>query len=317
MGSVSTSPPTATPILQPGQLEAALGDLPELRLPPQDLFLDRERRFRQLAEGHVLADWLRFLAALSQAQHEEFARLDGLAAPDAGLLARCQEHAMPPLAPPAWHRDPAWQGVAQRLGRALRPAAPAALHPALDRLEHADPAWLEAQAERVLAGQTQDLDLALAPVLGAALQTCWTRLASRLEPHRIARPAYPNLCPVCGSHPVASVVRIGGAENGLRYLHCALCSSEWHLVRARCSNCDNGKDIAYYSLEGGNGAVRAETCPACHGYLKLMRQDQDPHIDPVADDLASLALDILMDEEGYARSGMNLLLAPSGPEEQP
>jgi hypothetical protein len=33
-------------------------------------------------------------------------------------------------------------------------------------------------------------------------------------------------------------------------------------------------------------------------------------LDPVADDLASFALDILMDEAGYGRSGPNLLLVP-------
>jgi len=31
-------------------------------------------------------------------------------------------------------------------------------------------------------------------------------------------------------------------------------------------------------------------------------------LDPVADDLATLALDMLVDEAGYARSGPNLLL---------
>ena len=33
-------------------------------------------------------------------------------------------------------------------------------------------------------------------------------------------------------------------------------------------------------------------------------------VDPIADDLASLALDILLDEAGYQRSGPNLLLFP-------
>ena len=33
-------------------------------------------------------------------------------------------------------------------------------------------------------------------------------------------------------------------------------------------------------------------------------------VDPVADDLATLALDILVDEAGYTRAGPNLLLVP-------
>ena len=298
-------------ILQPGQMETAAGELPELRLPRADLFLDRGRRFEQLAEGHALADWLRFLAALSRAQHQALHRLSGLPEPDADLLARCREHAMPPLAQPGWRRDPAWRKVLRELAQAVRADSPAGLHPALDRLDQAADAWLESQADRVLAGQADGLDPAVAPLVGAALQTCWTWLASRLESQRIGRPAYPNLCPVCGSHPVSSVVRIGGAESGLRYLHCSLCASEWHVVRAKCSNCDNSKDVAYYSLENAARAVRAESCPECRSYLKVMHQDKDPQVDPVADDLATLALDILVGEQGYAKSGMNLLMAPA------
>ena len=299
---------STTTILQPGEIEAAAGDLPELLLPKADLFQDRERRFRQLAEGHPLADWLRFLAALSHAQHEAFSGLEGLILPDDTQLERCREHAMPPLAPPTWRRDPAWRDVLRQLARGVRGAAPEALHPALDRFEKLDSAWLENQADRLLAGETRSLDPAQAPLIGAALQTCWTRLAHGLDARRIARPAYPNLCPVCGSHPVSSVIRIGGPENGLRYLHCALCSSEWHVVRAKCSNCDNSKGVAYLSLEGQGKKVHAETCPECQTYLKVMHQDKDPHIDPVADDLATLPLDILVGEEGFAPSGMNLLM---------
>lgn len=96
----------------------------------------------------------------------------------------------------------------------------------------------------------------MAPIIGAALQTHWTRLARQFEPAQVARPEHPNLCPVCGSHPVSSVVRIGSAENGLRYLHCTLCSSEWHVVRAKCSNCDNTRGIAHYHLEGASRSCR-------------------------------------------------------------
>jgi FdhE protein len=35
-----------------------------------------------------------------------------------------------------------------------------------------------------------------------------------------------------------------------------------------------------------------------------------PAADPLADDAATLALDILLGDAGYARCGVNLLLAP-------
>lgn len=109
------------------------------------------------------------------------------------------------------------------------------------------------------------------------------------------------------------MVRVGGAENGLRYLRCALCSSEWHVVRAKCSNCDNTHGIAYSHLEGGDKVVRAESCPERQSYLKVVHQDTDPQADPGADELASLTLDLLMDEAGYARSGINWYLIQSHP----
>ena len=65
---------------------------------------------------------------------------------------------------------------------------------------------------------------------------------------------------------------------------------------------------ALRELEGSNGAVRAETCDNCKSYLKIVYQEKDPYVDPVADDLATLALDILVDEAGFERSGPNLLL---------
>jgi FdhE protein len=116
---------------------------------------------------------------------------------------------------------------------------------------------------------------------------------------------------------VASVLRIGGAEGGLRYLHCGLCASEWHVVRAKCSLCDNSRGIAYLSIEGPDGkprrGIEAETCPECRAYLKLCRMDQDREVDPWADDLATLALDLLVDREGFERAGFNLLMLQGGP----
>ncbi len=302
-----------TTLLQPGQIEAAAGSIPELRLPPADVFLTRARRLEQLAEGHAMADYLRFVARLAHAQQ---ACLDAGPAgepPAADRLEQCREYGMPPLAPAGLPRPAGWHDTARALARTvqalLTPAGQAALQPLV---EGAD-AWLDDQATRLLENDTEHVHAAVAPIIGAALQVHWTHLARQLDPAQVARPEHPNLCPVCGSHPVSSVVRIGGAENGLRYLHCTLCSSEWHVVRAKCSNCDNTRDIAYYHLEGGDRVVEAEACPECQTYLKVVHQEKDPNADPVADDLASLTLDLLMDEADHARSGVNWYLIPGHP----
>ncbi|MGA7948668.1 MAG: formate dehydrogenase accessory protein FdhE [Thiobacillaceae bacterium] len=297
-----------TPILEPGQIEAAAGDIPELRLAPADLFTSRARRLRQLAEGHTLCDYLRFVAELAEAQQSELDRHPEIPLPDAELLSVCRDHEMPPLSPAGWNRHPHWQEVARRLADVLYDAAPLAGRESLSQLLAQKREWLESQAGCLLSSRFDDLDLATAPIIGAALQVQWTHLARKLEPYEVARPEHPNLCPVCGSHPVASVVRIGGAENGLRYLHCALCGTEWHVVRSRCSNCDSSRDIAYFNVQGGKEFVRAEACPECRTYLKIIHQDKDPHVDPVADDLASMALDLLMGDEDYAKSGISYLM---------
>ncbi|VEA43987.1 FdhE protein [Salmonella enterica subsp. enterica] len=75
-------------------------------------------------------------------------------------------------------------------------------------------------------------------------------------------------CPVCGSMPVSSMVQIGTTQ-GLRYLHCNLCETEWHVVRVKCSNCEQSRDLHYWSLENEQAAVKAESCGDCGTYLKI------------------------------------------------
>jgi FdhE protein len=163
-----------------------------------------------------------------------------------------------------------------------------------------------------LAGE----DGALLPYVGAALQVVWTALAARLG-SSIGAIDVPGVCPCCGYLPQASVVKTVSAGDqsvaNLRYLHCAMCNTEWNLVRVKCATCDANDSISYRQLEGPGvtqpGAVRAETCEHCKTYLKIIYQEQGG-VDPVADDLATLALDILVDQAGYARAGPNLLLVP-------
>lgn len=118
-----------------------------------------------------------------------------------------------------------------------------------------------------------------------------------------------QFCPVCGSIPVSSVVHLG-TVNGLRYLHCNLCESEWHVVRVKCSNCEQTGDLNYWSLESEQAAVKAESCGDCGTYLKILYQEKDPKVEAVADDLASLILDAKMEEEGFARNSINPFLFP-------
>jgi FdhE protein len=106
-------------------------------------------------------------------------------------------------------------------------------------------------------------------------------------------------------------VRTDERSQGHRYLHCALCATEWHMVRIKCSHCLSTEGIAYHVIAGHPDAVRAESCDSCHSYRKILYQEKDPQVDAVADDLASLALDLLMADAGFQRASANPLLWPA------
>lgn len=279
------------------------------------VFSMRAARFEQLAAGHSLGDWLRFLAAISRAQHEALQTLPALPLPDAAQMVRAREHRMPPLPAQGWARPVLWREVLAAIANAVAPQAAAPARVALARLVALDAASVEALADRVLHTELYGDDAALLPYVAAALQVVWTGAAARLGVTEIVALDVPGVCPSCGFLPVGSVIRTVGEVSNLRYLHCALCNTEWNLVRLKCSACDATDSVSYRALQDAagkeNNVIRAETCESCRSYLKISYAEQAP-VDPVADDLATLALDILVDEAGYARSGPNLLLVPGG-----
>ena len=55
-------------------------------------------------------------------------------------------------------------------------------------------------------------------------------------------------------------------------------------------------------------AVGAETCDECRTYAKVLYEAKDTGVDPYADDLASLALDLMVSEAGWSRHAPNPLL---------
>jgi FdhE protein len=217
---------------------------------------------------------------------------------------------MPVIHASSWPRARYWREVVTQLCGAVAAAreAPAGVRATCERLQSAAAQELETQADALLGGRAEAVEVGGAPFLMGALQVHWVALAGQLPPERVTQLEVPGLCPVCGTLPVASIVRADARSEGYRFLHCALCACEWHLVRVTCSHCQGTANIAYHSIEGDSGAVRAESCDRCHTYRKILYQEKDTNVDPVADDLASLALDLLMSEAGYHRGSGNPLL---------
>ena len=302
-------------ILQPGQIETlAQRTVPRIRLPERStLFASRAQRLRQLAQtgatGASIGDYLRLMALVADAQQLALSTF-AVPPPNEEQLARSRTHRMPVIHANGCPRAPVWRRLPAEVCRAVTatPEAPAGARAACERLLAAAPEALEMEADALLSARVEAIDLAGAPFLMAALQVYWAALASRLSPEHVAELEVPGLCPACGTLPVASIVRTDERSEGYRYLHCALCATEWHLVRITCSQCQSTANIAYHSIEGGSGAIRAESCDQCHTYRKILYQEKDTKVDPVADDLASLALDLLMSEAGYHRGSGNPLL---------
>jgi len=302
-------------ILEPGQIEASAGRaIPRIRFPERtSVFSARAQRLRQLAEagapGHAIGDYLRLMAVMADAQQLVLGSFEA-AAPTAHQLARAVTHRMPVIHASSWPRAPYWREVVTQLCGAVAAArdAPAGVRATCEQLRSAPAQALETQADALLGGRTEAVDVGGAPFLMAALQVYWVTLASRLLPDQVPGLEVPGLCPACGTLPVASIVRAEARSEGYRFLHCALCATEWHLVRITCSQCQSTANIAYHSIEGDSGAVRAESCDQCHTYRKILYQEKDTNVDPVADDLGSLALDLLMSEAGYHRGSGNPLL---------
>jgi FdhE protein len=290
----------------------AIGEVanpPFVRLPdPASLFASRAARFRYLADGHDLAPYLLFLAGIADAQHRAQDGLPPPALPEADALNRAREFGMPAIDRARFAMDRVLEQTLERvLAFAAGIAKPEEAAAALDRVRAAGPAvW--AEMTRAVLDYAMPMEaLAEHLYVAAALQVHFARLAAGLDAKALV-PVGDGLCPVCGGPPASSMV-VGWQEaHGTRYCGCALCGTLWNYVRIKCALCGSTGGISYQEVEGGAGTVKAETCKSCHGYVKVLHQHKDPAVDIVADDVASLGLDVLVRATGFKRGGVNPFL---------
>lgn len=308
-----------TRILQPGEIEALdKTSFPRVLLPQvSTLFAERAARLRQLADGNPIADYLQFAAKIVDAQHAAAGSVE-LQPMDRSNIERSQQFSMP-LLPAADHIDPAWQQVLNAMLDTLSGSEglPEPLQPLLQSLRDLSQDERDTIAKRLLQKEVAARHIGMAPFIMAALQVTYAKRAAALDVEDVPYTDPATICPVCASEPVSSVLRIGGKANGHRYLHCGTCCTEWQLVRVKCSHCESTKGIHYQSIEGGKEVVTAETCDECGTYRKVVNQEKDPMAEPLADDLATLTLDLLMSENTpFKRASANPLLFVAVAEEQ-
>jgi FdhE protein len=318
-------------ILSPEEIAVRAGEqLTFLHLPEPGVFAERALRLRSLADGHAMRDFLLFVAELASAQHRALSARVAVPLPTAEQINAAANVGMPPLPAEHWPSAPVWRDSLRAL--LLDLASRLADSPAKTvarQLAEATDDHLDMQAARLLSGVMLGLDLATAPLIAAGLQLHWVRLVQQTAAANATAAVAPfgrtddaTTCPCCGSRPLASVERLG--SEGARYLACGLCATQWHYVRIKCTHCQSTKGISLQNLVAADDtvpnaqpAVQAECCSECGHYLKLMHPARDNGLEPLADDLATLTLDLLVSEAGLQRHGVNLLLLFGEPDEAP
>nr|WP_278991368.1 formate dehydrogenase accessory protein FdhE [Plesiomonas shigelloides] len=322
---------------------STVGQIPPLLFSaPAHLYRRRAERLSALAVKHPFGDYLRFAATLANAQHhaqhdhplpegerqqlahalatQQAAATDNLLISPARANARRAPLAhLPRLGADLDPRDESnphrhWQQLLHAIIAELLPQADEPVRSVLENLAKTSAGELDTLASALLEYDFNVVGSDKAPFIWAALGVYRAQCAAALSSLGQAQADYGEArqhCPVCGCVPVCGVVHLG-TQAGLRYLHCALCESEWHVVRVKCSNCEQTGKLDYWSLDSEQAAVKAESCGDCGSYIKLLYQEKDPQVEAVADDLASLFLDAQLEEKGLLRSTLNPLVFPAG-----
>jgi FdhE protein len=272
-------------------------------------FARTAERLERLSRGHPMEAWLDFMAKVARAQHHAGTMLSPLVGPDKAAVDQAVAAGIPPTSADGHRREQAWRdGLALLLDTAVGEGLPAPAAAAAAELRARSAASTETQADAFLRGVIDEKDTGSSFWIAAALQVYFTCLAGYLPARALRLLEQRSLCPSCGSTSSASLVTASGQNPGARYLHCSLCSTRWNYSRAVCVACGGSRTLALRGIEGDAGLVKAETCDECGTYSKMVYEAKDMQADPYADDLATLGLDIMVGEAGWARHAPNPLL---------
>ncbi|AIL32701.1 formate dehydrogenase accessory protein FdhE [Basilea psittacipulmonis] len=145
-------------------------------------------------------------------------------------------------------------------------------------------------------------------IVRALLEVLWTSACITLKEKDVPIKKERVHCPCCGHEAVSSIVLLKSDYYNLRYQHCPRCNARWNVLRAKCTFCDSQKSISLKDMENGENpsylGAKAHICEECSHYAKIIFQTKQPHADPIADDIASVILDILVSDT-YSRGGEN------------
>ena len=301
-----TTIPRPDPSVIGGVPRAPLAFLPD----PAALFDRRAKRFAFLADhGGNLAPYLRFLAGLTALQARLAADLPALPPLPPARVELARSSRMPPIDRAVLAHDEAMHDTLSRfLAEAAALDMPEQARLALTAVAAAgiaDRHWL---LENLLSERIPEDSVAPHLFVAGAVQLHLARLAAGLDAAGLVRIGT-GICPACGGRPATSSVTGAPEIENVRYAACGSCATQWNEVRVTCLCCGSTKGVSYRSVETGEATVKAELCGECHGWVKILYQVRNPSLDPIADDVASLGLDMLMRDTGFTRGGFDPWLA--------
>ncbi|MBM4137214.1 MAG: formate dehydrogenase accessory protein FdhE [Nitrospira sp.] len=117
-------------------------------------------------------------------------------------------------------------------------------------------------------------------------------------------------CPACGSAPVLGELRNLEGVEGAKSLVCSSCSFQWRFKRLACPFCGNEdhKKLRYFNTEADGKAYRVDVCEECKKYIKTIDlRETGEDVIPLVEDMGTLHLDIIAQNEGYKRGVTNIL----------
>lgn len=285
-----------------GVPKAPLAFLPD----PAAVFDKRAGRFAFLADhGGNLAPYLRFLGDLTALQARLARELPAVAPLPTERIRIARESRMPPIDRAALTTD---EGMHATLDRFLAEAAalempePARLAlSAVTAAGIADRHWL---LDNILSDRIPEDSAAPHLFVGAAVQLHLARLVATLDAKELVK-IRTGTCPTCGGRPATSSVMGAAGIESTRYATCGCCATQWNEVRVVCLCCGSNAAISYRSVETDEATVKAELCGDCSSWVKILYQNKNPSLDPIADDVSSLGLDMLMKDTDFRRGGFN------------
>lgn len=297
------------------KFEGDMTDVGHMRTPPfvrlpdvNMLFEERSKRFEELAPTSPIKDYIDFMIEFTAAQQfvcNEFSGAE-IAISDQD---KAQTFAMPPVNRQTIVTASVFDEIADCFFKVL--AKGKLKSSSLVALEDTRARRLEWKnwASNIIAQNLPQESLAQHIYVTGALQIILTLAAAKLEAKKI-KPLEGNLCPCCGGTHSASMIVGWPSSEGIRFCSCLYCGSLWRYVRIKCTFCEQTAGIGFREIDGGPGTILAETCNTCKRYCKQLNHQKDSHFDVFSDDIGSLALDLLMQEDGtFKRGAFNPFLA--------